>query len=668
MKKHNTKITYKSIEQSLVKDYKRSLAEFIWNGYDAGASKISIEYEANEIGFITQLKIIDNGSGISIDNIDLTFGQFLDSQKEISNNYSGIIKGKKGKGRFAFMTFCNRAKWITTCKNNYDYLSYDILLNKETLPEFTTDNNILNKYSQTGTVVEFSNFTELTSDLLESNDLYDFLTDEFGWFLFLNKKDNFSLKINDKNIDYNDIIEYSLPTNINIEDFEFDINFIKWKRNIGDKYYFYFLNNDCKIVDRQHTSFNNKTEDFHHSVYINSSFFDNFFVTKEENGQAFPEFGNTRESSAYKKLLRELNQIVTEQEKEFIREKKADNLIEKYKKENIFPSFKNNPYDKLRQEHLESVVKEIYCLNPKIFQGLRNPQSKTLVGFLNLLLDSEQRDNIIKILEGIIDLTDEERSSFAKILNDTKLSHITKLVGLLNERYKVISILKLLVFDLEKFTNERDHLQKIIENNYWLFGEQYHLVSADVNLEKVLNNYLAFIESDNKDKQKLSQPDKLKRPDIFISRQIQSSEIINDEYSIEENIIVELKRPSVVIGKKQFDQIEEYIRFIIKEPRFNSELRRWKLILVAKDIDEYIQDKYESNKSKGKKFLIESVKNYEIYALKWDDLFKTFDLRHNHLIKNLEFKDILLEDFNDRDKKLIPATLTEELINNIPPF
>ncbi len=30
-------------------------------------------------------------------------------------------------------------------------------------------------------------------------------------------------------------------------------------------------------------------------------------------------------------------------------------------------------------------------------------------------------------------------------------------------------MLKTLVYDLVKFTNERDHIQKIIEQNYWLF-------------------------------------------------------------------------------------------------------------------------------------------------------------------------------------------------------
>lgn len=117
---------------------------------------------------------------------------------------------------------------------------------------------------------------------------------------------------------------------------------------------------------------------------------------------------------------------------------------------------------------------------------------------------------------------------------------------------------------------------------------------------------------------------------------------------IEENIIVELKRPSVVIGKSQYDQIEEYIRIIIKEPKFSSETRTWKLILVGKDVDDWITDKYESQKGKGKKFLVEAVKNYEIYALKWDDLFRVFDIKHKHLINKLEFRNSIIEDLNEK--------------------
>jgi len=65
----------------------------------------------------------------------------------------------------------------------------------------------------------------------------------------------------------------------------------------------------------------------------------------------------------------------------FIRDQKAEKLIDDYNSKKIFPLFKNNSYDQIRKKDLENVVKEIYCIQPKIFQGLKQTQSKTLVGF-----------------------------------------------------------------------------------------------------------------------------------------------------------------------------------------------------------------------------------------------------------------------------------------------
>src|SRR5690606_1907794 len=112
--------------------------------------------------------------------------------------------------------------------------------------------------------------------------------------------------------------------------------------------------------------------------------------------------------------------------------------------------------------------------------------------FLNLLLDTEQREYILDIVENTIKLSDEDRKELAGVLKKSKLTHITALVKFLENRYNVVEILRTLIYDLEKFTNERDHIQKVIENNYWLFGEQYHLVSGDKNFETLLNNYLDF--------------------------------------------------------------------------------------------------------------------------------------------------------------------------------
>ncbi|MDM1352052.1 hypothetical protein HX017_17870 [Myroides marinus] len=54
---------------------------------------------------------------------------------------------------------------------------------------------------------------------------------------------------------------------------------------------------------------------------------------------------------------------------------------------------------------------------------------------------------------------------------------------------------------------------------------------------------------------------------------------------MEENIIVELKRPSVTIGKDQFRQIDDYLDFIIQQDQFNSQMRKWKFYVISNKVD-----------------------------------------------------------------------------------
>ncbi len=662
MKKHTTKLTSISIERSgLPSDYKKVIAEYIWNGFDAKASVIKINYDSNEIGYISNFQIIDNGTGIKFDDLEETFGNFNVSKKMNSFSNTSFVKGKKGKGRFSFTSFCNKAVWETIYESSENkFLSYKLEINREDSQNFSTDENIISKIKETGTILTLSDFYSLTSDMLDDSSFENYLANEFGWFLYLNKEQNYKIIINGNELNYNNIIIDNEDDTITIGDYKFKTSYIQWKEKIGDKYYYYFLNNEKKESARKHTSFNNKAIDFHHSVYIESEYFNDFSITKKNEPSVLEK---NQTDGIFKALVNILNEKILEKEKFFIRNSQAENLIDRFNKSKILPLFKLNDYEQLRKRDLENVIKDIYCVQPKIFQNLNNTQSKTIVGFLNLLLDTEQRDNILDILENVVNLTDEERDILAKTLKKTNLSNITSLIKYLENRYNVVNILKTLIFKLESFTTERDHIQKVVENNYWLFGEEFHLVSADNNFEILLNNYLSHLEnnSDKKpDIEKLNKEFKLKRPDIFISRKIDIPDLDNIDHTIEENIIVELKRPSVIIGKKQFSQIEDYLGYIINEDRFNSQLRNWKFYLVGKSVDDYIKGLYENQKNKGKKFLVQSIKNYEIFALTWDDLFKIFENRHKQLINRLEFKSSVIEGLESKGITL-SVSLSDDL-------
>ena len=83
-----------------------------------------------------------------------------------------------------------------------------------------------------------------------------------------------------------------------------------------------------------------------------------------------------------------------------------------------------------------------------------------------------------------------------------------------------------MIYDLDKFTNERDHIQKIVEQNYWLFGEKYNLASADKTMTRALEGYLNILYGASKPDSKLDSDQELnRRMDIFLcgSRKTENS-------------------------------------------------------------------------------------------------------------------------------------------------
>lgn len=86
-----------SIDSSgITSDYKAAISEYIWNGFEANAKKVSIEYTLNEAFGVKELIIKDNGDGINYDELGETFGAFLASKK---NLLSLQIKSKANKGK-----------------------------------------------------------------------------------------------------------------------------------------------------------------------------------------------------------------------------------------------------------------------------------------------------------------------------------------------------------------------------------------------------------------------------------------------------------------------------------------------------------------------------------------------------------------------------------------
>ena len=114
-----------------------------------------------------------------------------------------------------------------------------------------------------------------------------------------------------------------------------------------------------------------------------------------------------------------------------------------------------------------------------------------------------------------------------------------------------------------------------------------------------------------------------------------------------ENIVVELKHTTnVKLGKKQLDQVIEYMDTILKEKRFNNYDEQWNFYLIGTEFDTsgYIERAMKNVKEKNEKSLVWEVDNYKIYVKKWSEIFIDFEIKHNFLQEKLQLqKEKLLE-------------------------
>lgn len=418
--KHKTSISDTSIDSAgIPADYRQAVAELIWNGFDAKATEVHIRFETNAIDSISQLVISDNGEGIDFESLQDTFGAFLDSRKRQVRQRSSYTRGRKGKGRFAFSAFAHSARWHTVYKREGKYLGYDIFIKSNNKDEYEEDNRHLSRKRATGTDLILTELYGVSAYSFSGEAFLDFLAKEFGWFLLLNRQHQYAIKINGEPLLYDYLIadsdSRSFPIQYRDQEANFTLNYIRWKENIGDKYYYYFLNEERKECAKLLSSHNNNAVGFHHSLFIESAYFDNFQL--HEGDQSTTLFGRNQHDPLFKKLMKELATYLDTRHKSFIRETSAGSLLTRFETEGLFPvtgaDSKANPV-------LAALVKELYCLQPRIFKGLKPEQARMMLGMLDVLLRTGMEAHITALVSGMLSLEPEEQQALQEVLQGGK--------------------------------------------------------------------------------------------------------------------------------------------------------------------------------------------------------------------------------------------------------
>lgn len=624
-----------------------AICEYIWNGFDAGASCVKVSLHTNDWELIDKISISDNGTGIAYDELSYKFQPFNESKKGNRPdrlNHS-LPHGRKGIGRLTFFSFAQIARWDTVYTDGVRKYKYYISMNRDFLNEYDdNDGKVpIETEESVGTKVTFMQLITLSKE-----EIIDAIKNEFFWFLELNSDNQYEIWVDDEIISYDDIIvnkEKLDMTQFELT-YDFDVKFVQWNRSLGKEYSrFYFLGSDNKEHYKEATKLNKKSDEFYHSIYIKSPYFDQFHIADPSIEGQMDIFPN-RNDPEFKRLLEGIHLFLIKYRKAYLK-KASDKYIDSLIRKEVYPQFDmNNFMDICRKEEFDHLVETLYAAQPKIFTGLNDDNKRIMLHLLQLIMDNSNKPELFEVLKQVIELDENELKELADVLQYTTLNNITKVVKLLQDRLKVVQGLKEIVFDDKKFAKEVKHLQEVVERHYWLFGEQYSLITAaEQDFEQALRGLLIKTRGDHF-KVKIDHEDKNKEMDIYMIRQDRKG-------NVTENVVVELKRPTVPLGEEQLSQVKKYMRVIKSDDRFNASNVKWTYFLVGNRFNKngYMQDEIEGSSHLGEPHLVHKVNNYKIYVLTWRDIFDEFSRKHDYLMSKLEMeKEIWLRKHGSVDK------------------
>lgn len=390
----------------------QSIAEYVWNGFDAGATRIDIDYVADELGGLVSLSIRDNGYGITHEKLQEKFEPMFESRKALENKlkqHRSALHGKKGIGRLTFFTFARSAIWSTVFEKNDKRYVYDIFANAENINFYTGISSTPKETEKpVGTTVSFSGIHALTSANLQEK-FGDFLSKEFAWFLELNSKSNFSININGSALDYAHLIAERDVFEILHEKSgtNFLVTYVRWnEKSFNEPSRYYYLNSLDLEQWKEPTAIKNKGEKFYHSVFIKSPYFDSFaFQSMQDSGQE-ALIGGSRSDAQFRFLRRKLANYLRIKRRPFLKTF-AEKLIEEYCEQNILPE--------TASDNFKQTIKTLYEIQPRIFSALNKEQKKLFVNMLSLLDQSEKRKDIPDLIGSVVDLSEDEKTELEKL-------------------------------------------------------------------------------------------------------------------------------------------------------------------------------------------------------------------------------------------------------------
>lgn len=577
VKKYKVEVQSDFIEHQAKANPVQAVAELVWNGLDADAQNVNVRLEVGERGAATVV-VRDDGTGMPFDDAPELFARLGGSWKQtqrLTPDRGRIVHGREGNGRLKVFGIGRCAEWAVRYRSKSGELrEYNITMLKDSIEKVRITGEEPSGSDHTGAEARISELFE-QYDVLESHNMVTELNELFA--LYLNNYRDVSITYNGIPIAPKSLVDATHtaslePILINGRRHQVTLEIVEW--NCKSKNALYLCSQQGFPLMEVPTSI--RIGNYNFSAYLKSAHIENLDRSQRlELAEMDPALNDCIKGS---------RRVI----KSYFRSRSASaarSLVNRWKDEEIYP-FKGDPMNYL--EDAERKVFDIVAVTTSDFIPDFQSGSQATKAFQLRMLRTvleKNSDELELILNEALGLPQGKQKELAGLLRETSLSSMISAVKIVANRMKFLASLEEVLFGSEtkKRLKERSQLHKILEDNIWMFGEEYMLSASDSSLTNVLRKHQNL----------LGDTTVIDRPvehystnggvvDLMLSRTLGRHGAGDLQH-----LVIELIRPRVTVGKDQVTQILDYAFAVMRDERLISGNQGWEFWVVSDDLDEF---------------------------------------------------------------------------------
>jgi hypothetical protein len=621
------------------------VAELVWNSLDADASQVLVSVARNDLTGIEEVRVTDNGHGMTHDEARTTFGTLGGSwkrEKKRSNGQKRVLHGSEGKGRWRAFALGRHVVW-TSVSGNIDGATRELVTVTGTtanLRQFEIGDPISTNNPRGTTVV----VCELAEDLrgLDADQAVPELTTVLALYLQQYQAD---VQFDGESLDPASKQLHRADYALQVEGLSDDLNLtvIEWDFEVDRALHLCDENGVSLEVERPGV----QAPGFSFTGYLKWKRFRDMEADLIL-GEQLP-------------VTRAVLDAARDKLREHFRERTAEATrlqIEAWKTEKVYP-YAEEPTT--NPERTERQLFDVVALTAsRVINSATDANSKRLS--LRLMREALEQSpaSLHRVLREVLNLPADRLEELAQLLGRTTLTAIIATSKLVADRLEFVHSLEILLFDQEskKTLLERSQLHRILANETWIFGEELALTADDESLRTVLLKHIKLLGRDAPAADEaLDEAGRRLIVDLMLARAVPQAA------KRRQHLVIELKRPSVVVGAGEIEQIKKYAFQVIDDERFSKTEVQWDFWLICNAMDGYAENDLRKDNPATPGLLWEDpARGVRIWLRTWAQVIADCEHRLKYVQGALEYlpdDDSALQYLRNAHAKYLPDHLTD---------